>query len=111
MPEITESEFKQLMKNVTVVDSAFKVVFPWGFKIVELDGEKVLQSLTPEEYRIVVESDPGKKLTDLEIAGRPRCTCKYTNVGYGAPGCTEAGGGWCSSHYSNGKWYRICNYL
>ena len=111
MPEITESEFKQLMKDVTVVDSAFKVVFPWGFKIVEFEGEKVLQPLTPEEYRVVVADDPGKKLTELEIAGKPRCTCKYTNVGYVFQGCTEEGGGWCSRHYNGGRWYCLCNYL
>jgi hypothetical protein len=26
------------------------VVFPWGFKIIEIDGKKMLQPMTAEEY-------------------------------------------------------------
>lgn len=111
MPEITEAEFKKSLRAVTVVESSFKVVFPWGFKVVEFEGERVLQPLTPEEYRVAVLDDPGKMLTDLEMAGRPRCTCKLTNTDSWSHGCTEAGGGWCSNHYRNGMWYRLCNYL
>lgn len=111
MPEVTETEFKEQLKEVTVAESSFKVVFPWGFRIVEFEGEKVLQPLTPEEYRAVAANDPGKTLTDLEIAGRPRCECKFTNTASVSHRCTEAGGGWCSYHYSEGKWYTICNYL
>lgn len=111
MAEITETEFRESMRDVVTVESSFKVVFPWGFKIVELDGEKVLQPLTPEEYREAAAEEPGKALTALEIAGRPRCTCKFTNTDSLSQGCTEAGGGWCSTHYSKGKWYRLCNYL
>ncbi len=111
MPEINVIEFKQLMKKVTVTESSFKVVFPWGFRVVEFGGGKVLQPLTPEEYILAAAEDPGKKLTDLEIAGRPRCECKFTNTVPVSHKCTEAGGGWCSYHCSEGRWYSICNYL
>ena len=111
MPEITEKKFKALLKEVVVAESSFKVVFPWGFRIVEFEGEKVLQPLTPDEYYAAAADDPGKTLTDLEIAGRPRCECKFTNTVSVSHSCTEAGGGWCSYHYSEGRCYSICNYL
>ena len=111
MAEITETQFTASLQQVCVEASAFKVVFPWGFRIVDYGAEKVLQPLTPEEYRAAAAQEPGKILTDLEMAGRPRCRCKFTNTAALSPVCTEAGGGWCSYHYHQGMWYSICNYL
>ena len=111
MPHINELDLKTMLKDVSIVESSFKVVFPWGFKIVEFKGEKVLQPLTPEEYRAAAMEEPGKKLTPLDMAGRHRCPCKLTNTGTVTPACSEAGGGWCSFHCSEGRCYSICNYL
>ena len=99
------------MKEVAGADSGLKVVFPWGFRIVEFEGEKVLEPLSPDEYREAAAEDPGKPLTELELTARTRCRCKFTNTDTIYYGCTEAGGGWCSTHSSNGRWYRVCNYL
>lgn len=44
-------EILALLADVEKSDNAYIVISPFGFKVIELDGKKYLQSITKEELR------------------------------------------------------------
>jgi len=101
MPEITEEEFKKQLDQVSTASRSRKVVFPHGLKIVDFNGEKVIQPLTPQEYRDIAEEELGLQLSDEEIAGS-KC---FTEVGL----CHNTGcKGYCKLVARRGGFICIC---
>lgn len=49
-----------------------QVLFPWGFKVVEVLGSKWLKAMSPEEYREAVRKELGREVTSEELQN-PRC--------------------------------------
>jgi hypothetical protein len=85
--EITMSapleNFTKALRDAGLEAIAQKVRFPWGFKIVDEGGQKILQGLTPKEYKGFVESHTNRKVSDAELLD-PRC--------FGtSPGCASIG--------------------
>ena len=103
MTELAKEELEQALMSVARENNAPKVLFPYGFKIIESNGEKVLCPLTPEEYRNIMKRDHGKILTDRELL----------NSGCGVKGgfCDPyACSGYCYGPFvsSNGEVYCDC---
>ncbi len=73
MPKIQENDLLQNLKDVEKVSDSYKIISPWGFRIVDFDGKKVLRPNTPEEYRRIVEAETAKRLSEDEVL-RPLCT-------------------------------------
>lgn len=65
---ITEAEMAQKLRDVGLEDAARGSLFPFGFKIVDVDGGKYLTPLTVDEYRTIVQNATGQVLTDEDIA-------------------------------------------
>lgn len=106
MAKVTRDELKKTLQEAGLENAAPGVVFPWGFKIVELEGEKLLQPLTPDEYAEVVKAETGRSLSKADIA-RPRC--QYVNFKCISQGCNQAKGR-CGMHNQYGSWYCLCDY-
>lgn len=51
MPEVSLDELKIALGDVVKDQNAPRVIFPYGFKIVEFKGEKVICLMTPEEHK------------------------------------------------------------
>jgi len=82
----------------------FKIVSLFGFKIVEIDGEKLWQAGTEEDY---LESE--SKRLDLpleEVKKRKRVSCYNTAPMQCAGMC---GTGWCKLAYNPVASYYYCN--
>ncbi|WP_425081567.1 hypothetical protein [Ruegeria arenilitoris] len=88
------------------IELSESVVFPYGLRIGELDGKKVVIPLTPDEYReslakIFPEEEARKQ------ALNPRC------VSSGAfcvsQGCTSADGE-CYKYFDTDRWLCGCSY-
>ena len=69
MPKLSEEEARDLLKDVVWVNGP-KVIFTWGCKVVVFKGEKVLEPLTPDEYRALYKAETGKDFPPNE---RPQC--------------------------------------
>ncbi len=105
--ETTVEEVKAFLREAGLENAGTGVFFPWGVKIVEIEGKKLLQPLTPEEYRRAVENDTGKKLPD-ELAPP---TCGYsTSTGCFSAGCTSASGRCRLILGRTGIIYCVCDY-
>jgi hypothetical protein len=83
------SKLEELLKDVVFVEKGPKVIFRWGFKVVEFQGEKVLEALTPEEYRVAFKSVKGREPTEEEVRA-PRCI--HAGVSCVSQGCSQVGG-------------------
>lgn len=102
MPKATQAEVMSALRAAGLEDAGKGVVFPWGVKIVDFNGKKALQGMTPAEYKEAVLRDTGRTLTDAEITAG---TCVYADAVCYSQGCP----GSCSMHYQGG-WYCICSY-
>lgn len=51
MSESFEESLREILEGVTRADNQPKVVFPFGFKIIELDGERVVCPMTEDECK------------------------------------------------------------
>jgi hypothetical protein len=58
--EATPDESEKLLREAGLESAGRDVVFPFGFKIVDFNGRKALQPLTPEEYRNAVKGKTGR---------------------------------------------------
>ncbi len=107
MPEVSASEMESVLKNAGLEKAGDGVIFPWGCKIVEINGKKFLQPLTPDEYKELVESETGKILTDEEVRD-PKCS--YV----GGASCISTGcsavGGRCVIFRGTQGFSCVCNY-
>jgi len=102
----TVEEMKNALREAGLENAGVGVIFPWGAKIVEVDGKKTLQPMTPEEYRRAVEEETGKMLTDEQVQ-TPRCA--YATGGCVSQGCRQAGGR-CSLYHGSGGFYCLCDH-
>jgi hypothetical protein len=102
--KVTSEDVRKALREAGLEDAGKGVVFPWGVRIIELDGRKFLQPGTPEDFRRAVREETGKELSDEE-ALRPGCT--YADAGCISQGCPAGG---CSLHWSSGWWYCLCSY-
>ena len=106
MPTVTATEMRNALKDAGLENAGAGVVFPWGVRIVEVDGRKMLQPMTPAEFAEAVRKDTGKELTEAEVMSP---SCVYTTANCVSQGCAQVGGS-CSMHYGGGGWYCLCNY-
>lgn len=72
------------LKGVKYIGRSPKIIMPWGFRIVEFQGEKVLRPLTPEEFRKETGKEPGYDcvMTNNIVCEKQDCTkrvCKMNN--------------------------------
>jgi len=104
--KITAEEMHDILREAGLEGAGDGVIFPWGAKIVELDGKKLLQPMTPDEYARAVEEETGRVLTPEELL-TPRCS--YASSGCVSQGCRQAGG-FCSMHHNINGMYCLCNY-
>jgi hypothetical protein len=98
-------QLAEQLKGVAMVASHPKVVFPYGCRVVEIAGEKVLRPLTPAEYKELVLAKTGKTLTDEDLMLDKCLWGWYT-------GCVNVGcNGQCNGPYwdSKGAVYCVCN--
>ena len=104
MAQVTAEQLQEALREAGLENAAEGVVFPFGFKIVEFQGEKALQPLTPEEYKARVKRETGRTLSDEETqAGN----CVYAGGRCISQGCA----GRCRGPYGDGRsWYCICEY-
>lgn len=82
------------------------VVFPWGVKIVEINGKSMLAPMSPDEYRRAVEKRLGGTLTEEEVLG-PRCA---TTINDCIPVGCSGPGRYCERVYEGGNAFCICHY-
>ena len=102
----TVEEMQKSLREAGLEDAASGVIFPWGAKIVEIDGKKMLQPMTPDEYALAVEQETGRVLSKEE-ALEPNCF--YSSGGCISRGCRQAGGT-CRLTSIEGRFYCICDY-
>jgi hypothetical protein len=57
MPKGDPQKLKEALADVAHEANAPKVVFPHGFKIIEVQEERVLCPMTPDEYRGCLEEE------------------------------------------------------
>ena len=95
------------------LSSDFNVISPFGFKIIEIDGEKVWAAGTEAEYRESVGKRMGIAPEDVDLGGRgkddPKTYCHNTGPYSCSGSCNEAGN-FCKLNYnpSNGLNYCEC---
>jgi len=104
--KITVQEMQKLLKEAGLEDAAPGVVFPWGAKIVEIDGKNMLQPMTPAEYASAVTEETGKVLSQADLV-EPDCFWSSTHCI--SRGCRRVGGT-CVSSYVEGRFYCICEH-
>lgn len=98
MALFSSDDMRAALSEVAKAQDGFKVIFPYGFKIVQFRGENVLQPLTPEEYKEALILEFGEDEADREFG--------FTNCyGDGSGGCARTAD--CAyynacSPYSNG---------
>ena len=100
---------QEALKEVAKDENGYKVVFPWGMKIVELDGEKVLQPMSPKEYAAIVKKNHNIELTEEELEDLDRAHCSYSPSapgGCNSYGCTSSGRR-CSLEFDT-NFYCVC---
>jgi hypothetical protein len=68
MPKATEAELQEALKGVAKKSDP-EAIYPWGIKIVDFKGKKVIEPLTPDEYRQIYKAETGKEFT----GSRPDC--------------------------------------
>lgn len=102
MPKADQNALRDALADVAREPNGPKVVFPFGFKIIELDGEKVLCPMTSDEYNDCLVSDGidarAKTTGGCYITTGNRCVSQ---------GCT----GGCDLRYQGGfgaGWYCVC---
>ena len=97
---VNEARFKEIVAGATQYNGQPKVLFRWGFKLVDFNGEKLVEALTKEEYIAMRERDEGHPV-DIDVDG-PHCYTSsiYSCLTYG--GCTSCeyvepttGAGYC----------------
>lgn len=104
--KITFEDMKMFLAEAGLENAGAGVVFPWGVKIVEINGKKMLQPMTPKEYGQAVHEETGRNLTKEEISA-PRCV--YASATCIPQGCNEVDGT-CSLHHDVNGFYCLCSY-
>ncbi|CCV13153.1 hypothetical protein [Mesorhizobium sp. STM 4661] len=66
MPQ-TSAEILEIMRANGLEGVGDGVLFPWGAKIVDVDGKKMLKAMSPKEYGEAVFSATGIKLEDNQL--------------------------------------------
>lgn len=106
MPKIEVDELAAALREAGLEGAGRDVVFPWGVKIVELEGKKALQPMSPEEYRELVKDETGRDLSDAEVF---EPSCVYGPGRCISQGCKERNG-YCEIYGDSGRWLCVCNY-
>jgi hypothetical protein len=102
MPEATQEELLKALHDAGLEKAAEGVVFPWGFKIIDFDGKKAMQPLTPDEFKEAVLKETGKTLTEEELMDG---SCVYLGEGRcHSQGCDGA----CNLFTTGGFFYCRC---
>lgn len=102
---LSPEDMNELLADVVRTDNHPKVVFKYGFRIEEIDGEKVLVAMTPDEFTAMIKRRPenadiGDQL--LDGCGIYATTCLATN-------CDPRQGKHCDGpHYDEGGFYCSC---
>ena len=102
----TVEAVKSVLVESGLENAGAGVIFPWGAKIVELDGKKMLQPMTPEEYRHAVHEETGKMLSEEQILPP---ACALAEGSCVSQGCSQAGGT-CHIYSGHGYFYCLCEY-
>lgn len=81
-----------LLNIVVKVGNSPKIVSPYGFRVIEWNGERVLTPLSADEYGTVMMA-AGKWIDSRKFRPDPRgWCCVTTNLGCEAAGGAGAGG-------------------
>jgi hypothetical protein len=97
MPIVNDEEISAAFNSVPSVPNHPRTFFRYGFKVVEISGEKWIEALSEKEYRDSVEKEGGEAL-------QGRRYCGYTISGcQGFGGCTK-----CEPHNDGSGWYCTC---
>ncbi|MBR0646088.1 hypothetical protein [Plastoroseomonas hellenica] len=89
-----------LLEIVAKVENSPKIVSPFGFRIIEWNGERVLTPLSADEYKTIMMS-AGKAIDIRKFRPDPAgWGCVATNVGCEVVSGTE-GGGYCTVFHRN----------
>lgn len=108
MTLISQQDVEKALSEAGLLEAAKSSYFSWGFKIDELDGEKILRGITPEEYKAIVKANHGKELSEIEIMSP---SCSYASLRCVSNGCRQVGGSCSGPHYGgSGYYYCHCDY-
>ena len=100
MPATTLEAMRAAVREAGLEKAGQDVLFPWGFKIAEVNGKKYLQACTPEEYKKAVLADTGKAPSEEQVRN-PWCTLSMG-------GCVPTGcHGTCELAFA-GTWSCLC---
>lgn len=81
-----------LLDIVVRVGNSPKIVSPYGFRVIEWNGERVLTPLSADEYGDIMTA-AGKCIDSRKFRPDPRgWCCVATNLGCEAAGSAETGG-------------------
>jgi hypothetical protein len=100
MPAVTIDQMTNAFNSVTKVKEHPKVFFRYGFKIVDIAGEKMIEGLSREEYIKLREADEKKHIVIND--GDP--SCSWTGAGCAAFGGCRG----CIANNYGGGWYCSC---
>jgi hypothetical protein len=101
MARVTEEQMKRAFTSGVMVKDHPKVLFRYGFKIVEFDGEQVIEALSQEEYIQMREKEEGHPIEIVD--NTPTCAWNG-NYCVAWFGCTR-----CSTHNDGSGWYCTCD--
>ena len=72
MPQSTPEDLNKFLRSVGLEETAKSVVFPLGFKVVDMDGKKMLRALTRSEHQEFIQKETGQPV-DAKNLDDPRC--------------------------------------
>ena len=99
---LSSDQLAAALQPVAKDPSGYKVIFPFGAKIVDFEGEKVLCPMTLDEYQQAVQRDFGSERAEHLEKG----WCPWTNKGCRSSGCTT----YCDGpFYGEGGFYCLCS--
>ncbi|MER9922146.1 hypothetical protein NKJ84_04195 [Mesorhizobium sp. M0048] len=67
MPQTTSAKILEIMRANGLEGVGDGVLFPWGAKIVDIEGKKVLKAMSPKEYGEAVFAGTGIQLSDNQL--------------------------------------------
>ena len=71
--EDSKAQFDSAFSKLTLENGAPKVVFPYGYQIVEIQGEWVIQPNTPDEYVDIIKEMTGEDRTAEQVLSERNC--------------------------------------
>lgn len=105
-----QQEIIESLKSFGITDVGKDVVFPWGARVVNIDGKSKLQAMSPQEYIEIVNRKHGMSLT-VEDVLTPGAPCRYANNTCYSTGCSgDCVLAWDVDENGFGYYYCFCSF-